>query len=171
MRLFTVKFLCFGLRVTALALLMLAVSVAAFWPVGYRRGHVPFAFRIGIAVIKGSVSVIYNTEDLPGWPPGLLTFPLNPADPPPLAPHEWMGFGFGIAGGEGRACMPAPAAIIALLAGSASAWAVVPRLRREGYVAGRCATCGYDLRASPGRCLECGAIAQLRRPENSHPLV
>jgi hypothetical protein len=55
------------------------------------------------------------------------------------------------------------AAVLAGLAALPAAWLATHRLaarRRRRLVArGACAACGYDLRASPGRCPECGATA------------
>ena len=58
----------------------------------------------------------------------------------------------------------APHWSFALLFGMLPAvWAVVWLRRRRRFGAGRCSACGYDLRATPERCPECGT-ASARAP-------
>jgi hypothetical protein len=46
---------------------------------------------------------------------------------------------------------------IGATAGPVVAWLLVRR-RRRPFGPGLCGSCGYDLRASPGRCPECGSL-------------
>lgn len=54
-----------------------------------------------------------------------------------------------------------------ILAIAPSYGAILAWRRRRAYKEGQCARCGYDLRATPGRCPECGAIPASRRGEKS----
>jgi hypothetical protein len=56
-----------------------------------------------------------------------------------------------------HAAMLLPPAVLPLL------WAWHRRAERRRTSAGRCPSCGYDLRATPERCPECGAVPAVAR--------
>jgi hypothetical protein len=61
--------------------------------------------------------------------------------------------------GQNVWCAAAPHWFLLSLLATPAAWRTASRVRRTlRYRAGHCATCGYDLRASPERCPECGSI-------------
>jgi hypothetical protein len=67
--------------------------------------------------------------------------------------------------------MPAPAGTIYALAWAGGALALFALLRlivlierRKNHPVGRCRACGYDLRATPERCPECGTLAHEKPP-------
>ena len=53
--------------------------------------------------------------------------------------------------------------VVALFGVMPTVWFVRFRRRRARLLKGRCIGCGYDLRATPGRCPECGTIPRLPR--------
>ena len=108
-------------------------------------------------------------------PKGAVTIAtrFGPADPD----HRFLGFGWGRAryrkttdwiGGNGReimrytldyAVVAVPYWALLLATGLAPGFWLRGRLRGLGrIIGGRCARCGYDLRATPGQCPECGTL-------------
>jgi len=84
--------------------------------------------------------------------------------------RSWQGLGFGwdqdrrdqpvFSASMRRHALTFPCWAAALVTAAApAAWLLRCHRRRARTNAGLCPACGYDLRATPGRCPECGAIA------------
>jgi hypothetical protein len=91
--------------------------------------------------------------------------------PPSRAPQgqligfEWAGIDFK-ADRPGMFSMPSWALATPLAIASVW-WVITQRRRRVRNLPGHCGTCGYDLRASSGKCPECGASA----PTNGEKII
>ena len=86
----------------------------------------------------------------------------NPALAEPFG--MWAGFGY-MHRSTGRVAISVPYYFIALLtAVPAILWVRKRRRLRYRRQAGLCVVCGYDLRASPDRCPECGALPNPTQP-------
>jgi hypothetical protein len=100
--------------------------------------------------------------DFEGIPPWIYN--VFPASWPTPVDHSWLGCGYSsyaLAGSNGWATPQArelriplwfPLALFAAL--PIARWLV----HRRQFAAGMCSQCGYDLRATPNRCPECGTI-------------
>ena len=63
-----------------------------------------------------------------------------------------------------------PHPLFGLIAATPAGCILVTRWRRRrGGTAGRCPCCGYDLRATPERCPECGAVPKSQREPPHNP--
>jgi len=132
-------------------------------------------FAVGLALDRGKFVFYQITSGLYSLSPGLshTVEPIRPFDVTlfqnngyALAVYDWLGFGYvnanGSVPGFRQRFLLLPAWFLCLVTGAAPAlWAVrlATDRRRRRIRRGLCAGCGYDLRATPGRCPECGRIA------------
>ena len=165
--------------VSALSLL-LCISTAVLWVRSY---HVADAFTwsrweasagySGTGVLSEHGRLLWNDMRLPrkGQPPDDLGLSWTREQPRPYLPSAsagpaWERAGFrwswlqdDVIGLRGRAGSAPHWAAVSLSAVLPASWLVRRCRRARRGRAGLCASCGYDLRATPGRCPECGTAA------------
>jgi hypothetical protein len=148
----------------ALSFLLCAAALVS-WPAGYwRRVYVYYrigATQVGLQTRGGTMSLgayrYPSPTSMDGWGSAVRgleaddfegAFDFGHLHKPPLHASDNLY--------DGWWC---PHWFLVLLFGATPAvWFVRFRKRREWLFRGRCKKCGYDLRATPGRCPECGTI-------------
>jgi hypothetical protein len=149
--------------------LLVCVAVCALWAVSYwqlvqvSRTTVAPPRSSAVYVVSGGVQVYdLSGSDLDAAPgTAFVTYPVSRVAAVGAGRALWF---FDASSGDkthiGIPCWSVAAPLTILPA----SWAVAWRRARRGRAAGMCPLCGYDLRATPARCPECGAAGTMPAP-------
>jgi hypothetical protein len=162
----------------AAASLLLCLATAVLWVRSYFvydqfyaeiGGGRAWSDHLALAAYRGTFDSAFSRLEPPrGQPPQPWAFRLDhPSELP--APSSWNNFEFRTARGIDRGYVYYMQYLCAPAWSLVSAFALLPtiaafrqirtiRRRRRRARLGCCPACGYDLRATPGRCPECGVI-------------
>ena len=176
----------------ALLSLLLFVAAAGFWIRSYFRGdyvsyHTAGGDRLSVSSTNGTLlaerqsNVVYHGDGVP--PNGVAYKELDPArykDRKWSTTAQWRFAGFGLVTNKGTIAAPRKSArpgawqntvvlvphwAFLVLFAIPVGLRIRPEMRAWRSARGQlCPTCGYDLRATPERCPECGTAAVTRRP-------
>jgi hypothetical protein len=154
---------------TAALSLLLCVAACVLWVRSYRIVDICQKHRAGRYRQIVSSGGLLQLELGPTRLPDATTWTSRPGRYINLGPaakvdwrfHQFMSLSGTTKGVPQRfSQLMAPHWSLALLFGMLPAvWAVVWLRRRRRFGAGRCSACGYDLRATPERCPECGTVS------------
>jgi hypothetical protein len=165
------------LILTALSLLLCVVTVAlwvrSYWYQTVARFYLPSASaQVGVVVNDGHLIIVVHSfaaRPARAFEAGLdLHEPVNSSIRHASGwtgtggwDREQMGFGMSSSPARGwrRRVLIVPVWFVAVLLIAAAAWSVRAFLRSR-IAGGACAVCGYDLRATPDRCPECGCLVR-----------
>lgn len=156
------RLLHYTLNVITVLSLLLCVATVALWVRSYWRGDTAYkwdgADAISVSSRRGGIDFERVTMPQPftsdwQW--------LSSRDPPPgwrFANHWLLGFGYRNAAVAGGRVADVIIPYWAILVAATLLPAIVLHRRRRRHQPGLCPACGYDLRATPDRCPECGRI-------------
>ncbi len=160
------------------ASLVLCLAAAVMWVRSTRRGDVftaPGRHKLVVRSQPGLIMVnVYPgaVGDEKGWRHEAWPYPAGWSRWSPLGPRWWdrLGFGHYVGWTERQRVhsLVFPYYFVVLVTGVLAGQFLVQRLRAQRRpCTGRCHHCGYDLRATPERCPECGAVPN---PPHNPPL-
>jgi hypothetical protein len=145
-------FRLFALCSVALLSASAAVAAAGLWPRSYSS-----ADAFGLTVWNGRIAGLLSDRGSLGFAwvqePADRRFIWRSRPPGSLDSPKLLGFGY--ARTMRTLILYVPNWFVMIVA-LAVAWRVIRRARKPQYPQGFCPNCGYDLRASPDRCPECG---------------
>ena len=164
--------------IASIALLLLAAAVVVVWVRSYWvsdwvlaiHRHAPGRLRhVGIATFRGEFAIYYggpNGSDHGDSRDTLVQYNPQPVGDIMIWPYRnlpegpqnrWLGFGLAVNTSQRYYELVTPAWFV-VIATASSGLLVLRRARRlqRATQLGLCPHCGYDVRATPDRCPECG---------------